>query len=301
MYFARVDFLHMRKILGNLAYHVRKILTNWRIHVHVRSLLEVLDAAHLTKFVRSPFTARGGILLIGPPETLRTTLISSALEDYPDALVLSDINVKQLIEMREDMSAGKITTLAFTELAKLYARNPAVAKNIEGHIMALVEEGLSLASFQDKRMSSSMARVLVIAACTEKFYGKRFTEWADSGFNRRFLHCQYRLDNPWVLADAQEQRLRIDLGAIKRKMVPGNRDIKWTVDRDEMRMIRRQLKFQFRRGVSTPFNLAANIFSVLKWKHDAKEAKDIFIDFSECLQDHAALMYMPALPKGKDA
>ena len=87
--------------------------------MQVRSLLEVLDAAHLTKFVRSPFSSRGGILLIGPPETLRTTLISSALEDYPDALVLSDINVKQLIEMREDMSAGKITTLAFTELAKL--------------------------------------------------------------------------------------------------------------------------------------------------------------------------------------
>src|SRR6266849_9404066 len=114
-----------------------------REFMKVRSVLEVLDAAHLTKFVHSPFPTRGGILLIGPPETLRTTLIDSALSDYPDALVLSDINVKQLIEMREDMSAGKITTLAFTELAKLYARNPAVAKNIEGHIMALVEEGLS--------------------------------------------------------------------------------------------------------------------------------------------------------------
>jgi hypothetical protein len=262
--------------------------------MNVRSLLEVLDASHLTKFVKSPFATRGGILLIGPPETLRTTLMNNALDDYPDALVLSDINVKQLIEMREDMSAGKITTLAFTELAKLYARNPAVAKNIEGHLMALVEEGLSLASFQDKRMSSTKARVLVIAACTEKFYGQRFTEWSDSGFARRFLHCMYRLDNPWALADSQEHRLLIDLGVIKRK-IPGNREIKWNVEPDEMKMIRKALRFQFRKGISTPFNLVANIFCVLKWKHDAKEARELFLDFAECLQDDAALLVLPKL------
>lgn len=261
----------------------------------VNSLLEVLDASHLTKFVKSPFQTRGGILLIGPPETLRTTLMNSALDDYPDALVLSDINVKQLLEMREDMSAGKITTLAFTELAKLYARNPAVAKNIEGHIMALVEEGLSLASFQDKRMSSTKARVLVIGACTEKFYGQRFTEWNDSGFARRFLHCMYRLDDPWALADSQEHRTLIELGTIKRKGVPGNREIKWNVDLDEMKMLRKSLKFQFRKGVSTPFNLIANIFCVLKWKHDAKEAREIYLDFAECLQDDAALLVLPKL------
>jgi hypothetical protein len=260
--------------------------------MHVRSMLEVLDAAHLTKFVRSPFSTRGGILLIGPPETLRTTVISSALEDYPDALVLSDINVRQLIEMREDMSAGKITTLAFSELAKLYARNPAVAKNIEGHIMALVEEGLSLASFQDKRMSSSKARALVIAACTEKFYGQRYTEWSDSGFARRFLHSAYRLADPWALADSQERRVRIELGNIKRK-IPGNREIKWDVTEDEMAIVRRLLKHQFRRGVSTPFHLAANIFCVLKWKHDAREAMIIFKDFAESLQDETAEMMLP--------
>lgn len=264
--------------------------------MHVRSLLEVLDAAHLTKFVRSPFNTRGGILLIGPPETLRTTLMVSALEDYPDALVLSDINVKQLIEMRDDMSAGKITTLAFTELAKLYARNPAVAKNIEGHLMALVEEGLSLASFQDKRMSSTKARSLVIAACTEKFYGQRFTEWTDSGFSRRFIHCMYRLDDPWALADAQEHRTLIELDTIKRK-IPGNREIKWNVEPEEMRYLRKTLKFQFRKGVSTPFNLIANIFCVLKWKHDATEARRIYSDFAQSLQDDSAKLILPILPK----
>jgi hypothetical protein len=62
-------------------------------------------------------------------------------------------------------------------------------------------------------------------------------------------------------------------------------------------MIRRQLKFQFRKGVSTPFNLVANIFCVLKWKHDADEARSIFVDFAECMQDHAALLKMPAPPR----
>ena len=265
--------------------------------MHARSLLEVIDCAHQTKYVRSPFPSRGGILLIGPPETLRTTMIENALEDYPDALVLSDVNVRSLIDMREDMSAGKITTLAFPELAKLYARNPSVAKNIEMHVMALVEEGLSLASFQDKRIASSKARVFVIAACTEKFYGMRFTDWSDSGFARRFLHCSYRLEDPWALADAQEKRVRIELDTIKRK-IPGNKEIKWTVTDEEMHTIRKTLKYQFRKGVSTPFNLAANIYCVLKWKHNANEAMSIYQDFAQCLQDEAAMLTLPPVDEG---
>lgn len=255
--------------------------------MHARTLLEILDCAYLSKFVESPFHTRGGILLIGPPETLRTTIIESVFADYPDALVVSDINVQQLNEMREDMVSGKITALAFSELAKLYARNPAVAKNIEGHIMAMVEEGMNLPSFSDKRMGASKARVLVVAACTEKFYAKRFTEWMDSGLARRFLHCQYRLENPWMLADAQEHRIRVELGDIKRK-VPGNRIIKWCVTPEEMKHLRRTLKFQFRKGISTPFHLASNIYCALKWKYDDKEAKRLWNDFSECLQDDSA-------------
>ena len=262
----------------------------------VHSLLEVLDCAYLSKYVQSPFKQRGGILLIGPPETLRTTFIESAFSDYPDALILSDINVKQMIEMREDMSAGKITVLAFSEFAKLYARNPAVAKNIEGHVMALVEEGMSLASFQDKRMASNKARVFVIAALTEKFYGQRFTEWMDSGFARRFLHCTYRLDDAWALADAQEQRKLIEFDSIRRKL-PGNRNINFNVDSSEMKMIRKTLSFQFQKGVSTPFNLAANIFCCLKWKHGPEEALKIWKDFSECLQKDGAALILPKLEK----
>jgi hypothetical protein len=261
----------------------------------VRSLLEVLDAAYLSKYVTSPFRTRGGILLIGPPETLRTTIIDNVFSEYPDAFVLSDINVKQLLEMRDDMAAGKITALAFTELSKLYARNPAVAKNIEGHIMGLVEEGFSLASFQDKRMSSSKARVFVVGACTEKFYSQRFTEWSDSGFSRRFLHCMYRLENPWALADAQEQRILLDLGEIKRK-IPANRNIRWNVEPQEMKHIRKLLRHQFMKGICTPFNLCANVFCVLKWKFESKEARDIFEDFSESFQGEAALLELPDPP-----
>ncbi|HEY1247499.1 MAG TPA: hypothetical protein VGE97_00795, partial [Nitrososphaera sp.] len=53
--------------------------------------------------------------------------------------------------------------------------------------------------------------------------------------------------------------------------------------------------FQFRKGISTPFNLVANIFCVLKWKHDSTEAKRLFMDFAECLQDDAATMVLPKI------
>lgn len=264
--------------------------------MNASSLLEILDCAYLSKFVETPFGTRGGILLIGPPETLRSTLIDNVFADYPDALVLSDTNVQQLIKFREDMAAGKITTLAFGELAKLYARNPNVARNIEGHLMALVEEGMSVASFQDGRMASSKAKVFVVAACTEKFYQMRFTEWMDSGFARRFLHVQYRLENPWILADAQEKRQLLSLDNISRK-IPGNRKIAWIVEPPEMKFIRSTLKFQFRKGISTPFHLAANIYCALKWKYDAHEARRIWKDFSEALQDDSAFLILDQLKK----
>jgi hypothetical protein len=262
--------------------------------MRAQSITEVIDAAHLSKYVQSPFKTRGGILLIGPPETLRTTIVENSLSDYPDAKVLCDLNVRQLMDMWEDLSAGKITTLAFTEFAKLYARNPNVARNIEMHILQMVEEGMSATTIKDQRMSSTKARALVIAACSEKFYATRFTEWMDSGFARRFLHCSYRLADPWALADAQQHRMLIDLGNIKRKL-PANRSITWIVDEREMKEIRRSLKHQFSKGVATPFHLAANIFCVLKWKYDANEAMRIWRDFGETMQEETAMMDLPPL------
>ena len=47
--------------------------------VSVSCMIECLAAAHLSNYVDSPFHERGGIMLVGPPGSLRTTL-TRALE-----------------------------------------------------------------------------------------------------------------------------------------------------------------------------------------------------------------------------
>src|SRR6476646_6884687 len=131
-----------------------------------RSLLEVIDAAHLSYYVESPFPSRGGLMLVGPPGVLKSTFIASGLSDYPSALVLSDLNVQQLVRLRDDLSGGRYTSIGFTEFEKLYQRASSTSENIEGHIKALVEEGFTRASFEDQRMATMSARALVVGAMT---------------------------------------------------------------------------------------------------------------------------------------
>lgn len=252
------------------------------------TLIEVMDAAHLAHFVDSPFKARGGMLLIGPPGVMKTTLVRCAISDYPDSRGLSDVNVQQLMVMRDDIAAGKYNTLAFYAFEKLYQRHGSTASNIEGVLQAMVEEGFTTASFEDQRRQSIVAYCMVIGAMTDSFHRAKFTEWMSSGFARRFLHCFYRLENNSALMDSVEKWEPIVMSGIQRKW-PSNRIIpKPKMTPDETKMIRAALKFQ--PGETTPYQLLIRIYSVLRWKYPQSQATDIFKDFSQCLGQTGAIL-----------
>src|SRR5215831_9904025 len=229
-----------------------------------QTMLEILDSAHLTKYVKGPFPQRGGMFLIGPPGSLRTTFMEDVLENHPDALVVGDLNIQTLLRLRSDFRSGRYSTLAFTEFAKLYARRADTAANVEMAIQQLVEEGYRNPSFNDQRMSVSKSRCFVVAAITEAFYAKKFSEWEESGFLRRFLWVNVALANGHLLMDAVARWQLLDLGNYQSK-TPGNKFIPMHTTEGENHELRVMLKEQ--PGETTPFVLMKKMLSVLKWKY----------------------------------
>lgn len=251
-------------------------------------MLEILSASHLTRHVTSPFNQRGGIMLVGPPATLKTTFIEAAFEDFPDAIIMSDINIQTLIRMRTDLKTGRYSTFAFTEIEKLYRRSSSTASNLEGSIAMLVEEGFRKASFEDSRIQTASARCLVVGAMTDHFYEFKYQEWMDTGFLRRFLWCVINIENGHKLMDAISAWKRLDIGTVEMKS-PGNRSIPYDITDAEDARLRIMVKHQ--PGEQTPFVLIKKIFCVLKWKYfkrDPRLPMDIMVDFSQSLKREGA-------------
>lgn len=246
-----------------------------------QTMIEVLDAAHLTAHLSTPdFPKRGGIMLIGPPGAMKSSFIFSALSYYPSALVLSDLNINSLMACRDELISGRFKTMVFPEYEKLYQRKSDTATNIEGTIKQLVEDGFTRASFEPQGMMSMNARALVIGAITYSFYTNHYEGWKTSGFARRFLWVSIRLRDPDKIMDAVNDWKLISIDGIERKPIPSE-SIPFHVSREESGKLRAMLSTQ---SEATPFVLLKKIFAVLKWKHGPERAMRIMDQFALCLQ-----------------
>lgn len=252
------------------------------------SLLQVLAAAHLSYMVDGvpeAFSQRGGIMLVGPPENLKTTM-AACLGKYNNALVVGDLTVKQLVKIRDQISSHRYQTLVFPAFEKLYKRDQDTASNVEGHIQAMTEEGFSHASFEDHETFVRPAKCLVVGACVEEHYRRHDPKWRRDGFTRRFLWSQFVLDDRDLIRRAvlEWQPLKLsmfdDLPGLPSDRVP------FDVSQTERRKIAALVSDQ--EGKSTPFVLSIKIYAMLKWryrdkKNPAQEAMNIFEDFAESL------------------
>src|SRR5262245_32015279 len=117
--------------------------------VKVSTLIECVKAAHLSTYVESQFNHSSGLFLVGPPGVLKTTIVG-ALDSYESVLTLSDVNAKTLTSIiKSQLTSNTIKTLVFTEVQRLYERDPRTAAGIEGTIRSIVEEGYHGASYED--------------------------------------------------------------------------------------------------------------------------------------------------------
>lgn len=233
--------------------------------------VELLDAFHLSNYVKSPHPEKGGFMLVAGPASFKTTMMSEALRHYANVLLVSDLNVQQLVALKSDIVNKKIQTVAFKEFSKLYERDPRTAANTEGHIRALADEGFSLASFEDQRMMSKLARCVVIGAMTDEFYARNFKRWLESGFMRRFLWASLTLDDSSAIAHSITEGKRISFNGWNRKRLSYGDHITYSITVEEARSIRKLLDDQ--PGKETPLIFLLKAFCVLRWKYgkDSKE------------------------------
>lgn len=247
----------------------------------ISTLLDVICAAHLSSYVQSPAVDRGGIMLVAPPSSLKSTLLN-VLEQFSDALVVSDINVRQLNTLRDDVANNVYRTLAFPEFEKLYMRRLDVALNIEGHVKEMMSSGFSNPAYQDQRMVVRKARCVVIAAITPIVYQSRYQAWRNDGFARRFLWCHYVMKDKNLLMNAIHEWKALEIAKPSFPQVK-NGKIDFAVGPEESERIRRWLRYHI--DPQIPFLLMKRCLSVLKMKYKREPRRPMAVlkDFSASL------------------
>lgn len=230
-------------------------------------LAEVICAVHLSPYVEGQLEQRGGLMLVAPPGALKSTL-TEATQQYPDALLLTDINVQMLADLRDGMTGGNVQTLVFSEFAKIYERNPQTASNVEGSLRALASEGFSGASFQDHRVNRRKARATIIGAMPPNVVEKQFKRWEESGFNRRFLWAVYGVKGSHILDEAAGELKRLDLGVKDVPRVPPlGKMIPFMLSPNERVRVRSFVSQQPGGSHTQQIQLLTRVWSVLKWWH----------------------------------
>ena len=238
-----------------------------------QQLAEVIAAVHVAHHVEGALQQRGGLMLVAPPGALKSTL-AEALAGHHDALVLTDINMQLLADLRDSLAVGSINSLVFSEYAKIYERNPQTAFNVEGSIRALASEGFAAASFQDHRVARRKAYATIIAAMTPSTVEKFFKRWEESGFNRRFLWAVYGLKNAHILDEAASELRRLDFGVRDLpRLPPLGRTIPNLLTHEERRRVRGFVAQQPGTSHTQQIQLLTRVWAVLKWWH--KERRTI--------------------------
>lgn len=258
----------------------------------ISSLIEIVAALHLTFYVNSNSPERGGLMLRGHPASLKTAVVS-VLNEFPNAMLVSDLTVKQAAPLREHMISGKIVTLAFSELAKLYQRNSAGGANIEGFIQGIVAEGFLHMNWERQELSVRPARALVIGCMTNYLYQEHFSDWLDRGFARRFLWSHIALFDGGAVMEALMENRRLQFIERFSFKVPLQRNgIQYNVNREEAKELKHLIRFQ--PGQEMPFTLLAKTLSALKWKNPTKPERpmEIIRDFAESLTKEGAELHL---------
>lgn len=275
----------------------RQVATNTDVHVTFEDYLECICAVHLASYVESPFKEHGGLMIVGPPAVMKSTLLDVLDRNYPDVVQLSDVNVQTLVDLRDQIGNENIRSLVMPEYGKLYERHPATATNLEGHIRALVAEGFSAASFEDSRMNRLRARCTVLAAMTPTLQNDHFKRWENTGFSRRFLWSLIRLRDPMMLTQAVEEWRLIDFGFKRAPAIPAEGTIPNLVNSRQRKQLAHLLKRQPGGGAhATQLSLLARMLAVLVWHYKRtgtkRRAMDTVQAFASTLGDGGAALVL---------
>lgn len=263
--------------------------------MRVESLVEFLDAAANTRYVNDAFKERGGIMIVGPPGTFKTTAIETAMDSHSDAIICSDLNVHQWTKMKDDFACGRYTTLAFPEFEKIYQRHPGTAANLEGIVKGLVGEGFSMGPGGDPRMPRVKSRALVVGGITTDCFERHYEAWNKNGFLRRFLWLVVAVENPEEIIKAIRRNKLIDFGKVSIR--PTNRQIDVELPNQQLLQLERMMKEQ--PGLfGTGYVLIKKITKFLYWKYsngDMHKVHEILNDIRSSLSKDGDRIILPVV------
>lgn len=296
-----VDSNCMRVVALHSRFHTQP---HGKGHMKAAELVEVVCAAHLGNLVEGPFHERGGIMLVGPPGVLKTTFVGALDSQYQDAIMMSDVNVKSLVKLRDAIAAGKVNTLVLPEFAKIYERQDATAKNVEGTLRALAAEGFSAASFEDSRINRLTARAMVVGALTPATVDLHFTEWEESGFNRRFLWALMRLSDPIALEKAAVNWKRIDFRMAHVPLAPLGATIPNHTTARERQRLASIAKYQPGGDHAIQIQMLIRMLAVLRWWYaesgQPRNAMETMEAFAPALGKNGVTIVLPDSPDDVD-
>jgi hypothetical protein len=238
--------------------------------VKIENLVRFCVAAHYTFRVDSPYRQRGGIFLVSGPGSMKSSIVKTVVESVTHTLGYSDLTLKQLAVIRNQIASGTYHTLGFYELEKLYARQGPVSSNLEGVIKAMVEEGFAHFAFEDQRIWVPNARCFVIGSVLQNLYEQKSGAWNDNGFSRRFIWIKYLLSQKMQEAKRkarEENRLIPMPEAITfapSTMMPMD------VSKEENSHLEQIIDAE---AGDTPINLLRKTLTVLKWYHRKANGK----------------------------
>lgn len=263
--------------------------------VRLEAILEVVCAIHLASFVTSPVEDRGGLMIVGPPGSLKSTAIDILDANYHNAVSVSNLNTTTLLQMQDQLQSGAVRSVIVPDLQALYAGDPRTVGRVEQAIMQLAAEGHRGASWQDARFQRFKSRCTVFSAMTAKFFERHANPWNDSGFLRRFLWVAYRLDDPETLMRAITHWQRAELGSITIPQVPANGEIPDRLTVADREKIRSWVKHQ-PGPHEIQFSLLCRAASVLIWHYERRKIKrkamTTLEEFSRTLHKDAALVQL---------
>lgn len=252
------------------------------------TLVEMVAAAHLSQFVDSAFKQRGGLFLVGPPGSFKST-VQNVLDHFPHTLYLSDVNVQSIIKMKPHLISGETRTIAFADFAKLYKRHKATASSLEGILMALAEEGFRRASFEPQTPTVTPAHAVIIGGMTTAFYDEKIHEWEGSGFARRFVWARYVVKNIEIIEEAQFQNRMARLNGHFLPKVPTSHFIPYMlgpVEVTHLKHISRHIMYKSGGCIV----MLEKLYCALIWKFGKARAKNILDDFAPCLMGDGGVL-----------
>jgi hypothetical protein len=234
-----------------------------KMSTKVSEVITFIQACHVGRDTDCDLTEAGGVMLVSYPEHLKTTIASRALRPYPEAMVVSDMNVREFSDIREDLLTSRYDTIGFLDYQKVWERDERTSANVEGVIRALTDEGWH-GTLGGKTIKGPAARCFMVLCMTPNLYSAKVSQWNKTGFSRRFIALNYVFRDRRVLEAAIKQGHKYQLSLEHAIPKPTNR-LLYTVTTSEADYIGEALKDQ--RGL-VGLQLLLRAYNAMKWYYD---------------------------------